>query len=135
MRKAIAILSVVRNIPHNNWSNRSTHYRHDKQRRSKLGLCTRIPQCQREDSRQHDALSQIQSEERNEGYGSATYHHNTCCDKGDQRTDQQHQPWLDIIHDNTTNLRSHNQADIGKRQRWVDSTLCIITLYQYLSKK
>ena len=56
----------IRNIPHDYRSNRSTHYRHDKQRRSKLGLCTRIPQCQREDSRKHDALSQIQGEERNE---------------------------------------------------------------------
>ena len=56
----------IRNIPHDYWSNRTTHYRHDKQRRSKLGLCTRISQCQREDSRKHDALSQIQGEERNE---------------------------------------------------------------------
>ena len=36
----------IRNIPHDYWSNRTTHYRHDKQRRSKLGLSTRIPQCQ-----------------------------------------------------------------------------------------
>lgn len=56
----------IRYIPHDYWSNRTTHYRHDKQRRGKLGLCTRIPQCQREDSRKHDALSQIQGEERNE---------------------------------------------------------------------
>lgn len=55
----------IRNIPHDYWSNRTTHYRHDKQRRSKLGLCTRIPQCQREDSRKHDVLSQIQGEESN----------------------------------------------------------------------
>ena len=56
----------IRNIPHDYWSNRSTHYPHDKQRRGQFGLCTRIPQCQREDSRKHDALSQIQGEERNE---------------------------------------------------------------------
>ena len=35
----------IRYIPHDYRSNRTTHYRHDKQRRSKLGLCTRIPQC------------------------------------------------------------------------------------------
>ena len=56
----------IRNIPHDYRSNRTTHYRHDKQRRGKLGLCTRIPQCQREYRRKHDALSQIQGEERNE---------------------------------------------------------------------
>ena len=58
--------SSIRYIPHDYRSNRSTHYRHDKQRRGQFGLCTRIPQCQREDSRKHDALSQIQSEKRNE---------------------------------------------------------------------
>ena len=56
----------IRNIPHNYRSNCTPHYRHDKQRRSKLGLCPRIPQCQRKDSRKHDALSQIQGEESNE---------------------------------------------------------------------
>lgn len=53
-------------IPHDYWSNRSTHYRHDKQRRGQFGLCTRIPQCQREYRRKHDTLSQIQGEKRNE---------------------------------------------------------------------
>ena len=67
MRNAIAILPVVSAIyPMITGATAPPHYRHDKQRRSKLGLCTRIPQCQREDSRKHDALSQIQGEERNE---------------------------------------------------------------------
>ena len=92
----------IRNIPHDYRSNRSTHYRHDEQRRSKLGLCTRIPQCQREDSWKHDALSQIQGEKRNERQGSATYHHNQCSNEGEDGTSQQHYPWLDIIHDDTT---------------------------------
>lgn len=92
----------IRNIPHDYWSNRTTHYRHDEQRRSKLGLCTRIPQCQREYRRKHDALSQIQGEKRNERQGSATYHHNQCGNEGEDGTSQQHQPWLDIIHDDTT---------------------------------
>ena len=67
MRNAIAILPVVSAIyPMITGANRTTHYRHDKQRRSKLGLCSCISQCQRENGRKQDALSQIKGEERNE---------------------------------------------------------------------
>ena len=99
----------IRNIPHDYWSNRTTHYRHDEQRRSKLGLCTRIPQCQREYRRKHYTLSQIQGEKRNERQGSATYHHDQCGNKGEDVTGQQHQPWLDIIHDDTTSQPAYKE--------------------------
>lgn len=55
--------------------------RHDEQGGGKLGLGSCISQCQREDGGEHDALSQIQGEERYEGYGSTTYHHYQCSDK------------------------------------------------------
>ena len=54
-------------ISHQYWSNRTSHDCHDEQGGSKLGLCSRISQCQREDGGKHNALSQIQGEERNEG--------------------------------------------------------------------
>lgn len=59
--------SGIRNIPHNYWCNRTTHYRHDEQGGGKLGLGSCIPQCQRENGREHDTLSQIQGEECYEG--------------------------------------------------------------------
>ena len=66
MRKAIAILPVVSAIYPMITGATAPHYRHDKQRRSKLGLCSCISQCQRENGREQDALSQIKGEERNE---------------------------------------------------------------------